>query len=80
MEEKDKAKEEIEGKNNEIQHISLQRENLIDQITNTNKKIMNLRSKNEILQNDLNIEKKTNDRMMKSQEDMNQLDEHSQYR
>ena len=40
---------------------------------------MNLRSENERLQNDLNIEKKTYKRMMKSQESMNQLNEKSQY-
>jgi len=34
---------------------------------------MNLRLENEISKNDQNIEKKTNERMMKSQEDMNQL-------
>ena len=40
---------------------------------------MNLRLENERLQNDLNIEKKTNEMMMKSQLDMNQLNEKSQY-
>ena len=49
MEEKDKAKEEIEEKNNEIQHLSLQQTNFIDQLTNANEELMNLRSKNEIL-------------------------------
>ena len=41
---------------------------------------MNLRSKNERLQNDLNIERQTNERMMKSQADINQLNEQSHYR
>ena len=41
---------------------------------------MNLRSKNERLQNDLNTENQTNKRMMKSQADMNQLNEKSHYR
>ena len=41
---------------------------------------MNLRSKNEILQNDLNSERKTNERMKKSQVDMNQLNEQNLYR
>ena len=36
MEEKKKIREEIEGKNNEIQHLSLQQENFIDQLTNAN--------------------------------------------
>lgn len=80
MEEKNKTKEELEGKNNEIQHLSLQQVDFIDQLTNANEEIMNLRSKNERLQNDLNTKKKTDERMMKSQEDMNQLSEQSQYR
>ena len=66
MEEKNKIKEEIEGKNNEIQHLSLQQTDFIDQITNANEEIMNLRSENERLLNDLNTEKKNNERMMKS--------------
>ena len=41
---------------------------------------MNLRLEDERLQNDLNIEKKTNERMMKSEESMNQLNEKTQYR
>ena len=41
---------------------------------------MNLRSENERLQNDLSIEKKKYERMMKSQKSMNQLNEQSQYR
>ena len=43
MEEKDKAKEEIEGKNNEIKHLSLQQEDFIDQLTTANEEILNLR-------------------------------------
>ena len=43
MEEKNKIKEEIEGKNNEIQHISLQQVDFISQLTNANEEIMNLR-------------------------------------
>ena len=66
MEEKDKAKEEIEEKNNEIQQLSLQQEDFINQLTNANEELMNLRSEKERLQNDLNIEKKTYERMMKS--------------
>ena len=41
---------------------------------------MNLRLENERLQNDLNTEKKTNERMLKSQESMNELNEQNQYR
>ena len=80
MEEKDKAKEEIEEEKNEIQHLSLQQVDFIDQLTNANEDLMNLRSKNERLQDDLNIEKKTYERMMRSQESMNQLNEQSQQR
>ena len=80
MEEKDKAKEKIEGKKNEIQHLSLQQEDFIYKITNENEEIMNLRLENERLQNDLNTKSQTNERMMKSQEDINQLKEKSQYR
>ena len=71
MEKKNNIKEEIEGKNNEIQHLSLQKENFINQLTNSNEEIINLRLNNERLLNDLNTKKKTNERMMKSQPDMN---------
>ena len=71
MEEKNKAKEEIEGKNNEIQHLSLQQADFIDYFTNANEEFMNLRSENERLQNDLDTKMKTNERMMKSQANIN---------
>ena len=80
MEEKNKIKEELEGKNNEIQHLSLQQEDFIDQLTNANEEIMNLRLENERLQNNLNTKKKTNERMMKSQGEMNQLNEKIHFR
>ena len=41
---------------------------------------MNLMSENERLQNDLNSENQINERMMKSQVDMNQLNEKNLYR
>lgn len=41
---------------------------------------MNLRSDNERLQNDLNTKRQTNERMMKSQADMDQLNEKIQFR
>ena len=63
MEEKDKAKEEIEQKNNEIQQLSLQQEDFIDQLSNANEEIMSLRSKNEKIRNDLNFERKINKRL-----------------
>ena len=77
MEEKNKIKEEIEGKKNEIHHLSLQQVDFINQLTNANEEIMNLRSENERLLNDLNTEKQTNERMMKSQADLNRLNEKS---
>ena len=57
MEEKDKTKEEIEEKNNKIQQPPLQQKNFIDQLTNTNEELMNLRSKKERIHNDLNTMK-----------------------
>ena len=80
MEEKDKSKEVIEEKDNEIQQLSLQQGDFIDQLTNANKELMNIRSENQRLQNDINSKKKTNERMMKSQSDMNWLNGQSQYR
>ena len=41
---------------------------------------MNLRSENERLQNDLNSKRKINERMMKSQAEMNWLNEKNLYR
>ena len=49
MEEKNKIKKEIERKDNEIQHLSLQQADFINQLTNANEEIMNLREKNERL-------------------------------
>ena len=49
MKEKNKTKEEMEGKDNEIQNLSLQQSNFISQLTNSNEEIMNLRSENERL-------------------------------
>ena len=80
MEEKNKRKEEIEGKDDKTQQLSLQQVDFINQLTNANEEIMNLRSENERLQNDLNFERQTNERMMKSQVDMNQLNEQSHHR
>ena len=87
MEQRNKAKEELDGRNNEIQNQSLQQADLIDQLSNAIDNIMSLRSENERLSNDLNFErkikerlrnnlnfeKKINERIMKSQADMDQL-------
>ena len=80
MEDKNKKKVEMEAKDNEIRHLSMQYINFINQLTNANEEIMNLRSENERLQNDLNSKKKLNERIMKSQVDMNQLNEENLYR
>ena len=77
---KEKIKEEIEGKKNEIQHLSLQQADFINQLTNANEETMNLRSENERLQNNLNTEKQINEKMMKSQANMNQLNEQSHHK
>ena len=70
----------MEGKDNEIQNLSPQKNEFINQLTNTNEEIMNLRLENERLQNDLNSKRQLNERMMKSQADMNQLNEKNIYR
>ena len=80
MEEKNKIKEEIKGKDKMIQHLSLQQDNFINYLSNTNEEIIHLRSQNEILENDLKSKKKINEGMMKSQVDMNQLNEKSHLR
>ena len=87
LEQRNKAKEDLDGRNNEIQNQSLQQEDHVDQLSNTNEEIVSLRSKNERLRNDLNSKrqinerlrndlnskKKLNERTMKSQVDMDQL-------
>ena len=70
----------MEGKDNEIKHLCLQQTNFINQLTNANEEIMNLRSKNERLQIDLNSKRQLNERMMKSQVGMNQLNDKNLYR
>ena len=63
----------MDGRNNEIQNQSLQQADLIDQLSNENEEIMSLRFKNEKMRNDLNSKKQLNERIMKSQVDMDQL-------
>ena len=70
----------MKGKDNEIQYISLQQTNFINYLANANEEITNLRLENERLQNDLNTKKKINERMMKSQVDMDQLNEKNHHR
>ena len=62
LEQRNKAKEDLNGRNNKIQNQSLQHEDLIDQISNENEEIMSLRSKNERIRNDLNFERQINER------------------
>ena len=87
LEQRNKAKEDLNGRNNEIQNQSLQHEDLIDEISNANEEIMSMRWKNERIINDLyferqinerlrnylNFEKQLNERIMKSQADIDQL-------
>ena len=56
LEQRNKAKEDLDGRINEIQNQSLQHEDLIDQISNANEEIMTLRIENERRRNDLNFE------------------------
>ena len=56
MEQKDKVNKEkrflfenIEEKNNEIHGLSIQQEDLIDQLNDANQELINLRTKNEML-------------------------------
>ena len=58
LEQRNKMKDEIDGKNNEIQNQSLQLENLIDQISNASEEIMTLRLENERIRDEMKYEKK----------------------
>ena len=94
LEQRNKLKDELDGRNNEVQNKTLQLENLIDQVSHTNDKILNLRSEIEStreelrsekeinlrLVDDLNTEKQINEGMLKSQEDLNQLYERNLHR
>ena len=87
LEQRNKLKDELDGRNIEVQNKTLQLENLIDQISHTNEEILNLRSEiestreelrsekqiNLILMDDLNTKKQINEGMLKSQEDLDQL-------
>ena len=75
MEEKNKKKVEIEGKDNEIQHLSLQQTDFINQLTNANEEIMNLRSENETLLNDLNSERQINENLQNDLKSKKKLNE-----
>ena len=46
---------------------------MINQLNSENKQVVNLRKENDILVSDLRVEKETNERMMRSQEVMDQL-------
>ncbi|GLJ43445.1 hypothetical protein SUGI_0903060 [Cryptomeria japonica] len=60
---------EIEGRNNEI----VQHEDLTEQLSNANEEIRILKDQNESLKNELDIQKQANERMMKTQTDLDQL-------
>ena len=61
LEQRNKMKNEIDGRNNEIQNQSLQYEDLIDKLSNANEEINILKAENERIRNDLNLEKQTNE-------------------
>ncbi|GLJ21268.1 hypothetical protein SUGI_0390550 [Cryptomeria japonica] len=71
LEQRNKMQNEIEGRNNEI----VQHEDLIEQLSNANEEIRILKEENESLKNELDIQKQANERMMKSQTDLDQLNE-----
>ncbi|GLJ20075.1 hypothetical protein SUGI_0364220 [Cryptomeria japonica] len=71
LEQRNKMQNEIEGRNNEI----VQHEDLTEQLSNANEEIRILKEHNEILKNELDIQKQANERMMKSQTDLDQLNE-----
>ena len=80
IEQKEKDEDEVklinarlEEKENEVQQLSLQKVDIINHLDVENQEIINLRTKNVRLQNDLNNEKKTNERILNSQQSMNQL-------
>lgn len=89
LEQRNKASEYLEARNNETQNQSFQQENLINQLSNANEEIMSLGAKNERLRNDLstkrkinerlkvypNFEKQLNERIMNSQVDMDQVNQ-----
>ena len=60
---RNKAKEDLEARNNEDQNQSLQHEDLIDQISNANEEIMTLRVENERIRNYLNFGRQINERI-----------------
>ena len=65
MEQRNKAKEDLEARNNEEQNQSNQHEDLIDQITKANEEIGILKAQNERIINDLNYEREINERTMR---------------
>lgn len=51
---------------------------MINHLNSANQEVINLRTKNDRIKNDLRAKKETKERMMRSQENMNQLTELSQ--
>ena len=62
MEQRNKAKEDLEARKNEDQNHSLQHEDFIDQISEANEEIRILKAENERIRNDLNFERQINER------------------
>ena len=70
----------LEEKENEVQQLSLQQVDIINQLDVANQEVINLRTENVRLQNNLNTKKKTKERMLNSQERMNLLIQKTQFR
>ena len=75
LEQRNKEKEELDGRNNEIQNQSLQQEDLIDKISNANEEIMSLRSESKRIRNDLNSERQINERLRNNLNSEKQINE-----
>ena len=65
MEQRNRAQEDLEARNNEEKNQSNQHEDLIDQISEANQEIKILKAQNERIRNDLNYEREINERIMR---------------
>lgn len=68
-------KNEIDGRNNEIQNQSLQHEDIIDQLSNENEEIMSLRSENKKIRNNLISERQINESLQSDLRSETQINE-----
>ena len=68
----------LKEKDNEIHQLSVHQVDMINQLNSANQEVVNLRTYNDGLKNDQRAYKETNERMMRSQESMDQLAKLSQ--